>query len=90
MKFLSDRGITVDYIGWAGTWTFDPDVQRAVNDRYTGEKVAPVLSTLQAKAAVDALEGLDHRLPVSLTLLSLPPGLVELLGNLGHAQTPGR
>ena len=66
--FLAARGIGVDYLGWAGTWEFDKDVQRAINDRYTGEKVAPVLAALQWKATVDALEGWDHKLPTSLTL----------------------
>jgi hypothetical protein len=79
LKFLGDRGITVDYIGWAGTWTFDKDVQQAINDRYTGEKVAPVVGTLQAKAAVDALEGWDRHLPSSLTLLGTLPNLTEAL-----------
>ena len=89
-KFLGDRGITVDYIGWAGTWTFDPDIQRAINDRYTGEKVAPVLPTLQAKAAVDAIEGWDHKLPTSLTLLGSLSGLTELLPSVVHNQASGK
>ncbi len=78
-KFFSERGITVDYIGWAGTWTFDKDVQQAINDRYAGEKVAPVLGTLQAKAAIDALEGWDRHLPSSVTLLGIPRELSEVL-----------
>jgi len=32
--FLETRGITLDYIGWAGTWTFDQPVQDAINRRY--------------------------------------------------------
>ena len=38
--FFATKGITLDYIGWAGTLTFDKDVQKAVNDRYTAEKIA--------------------------------------------------
>jgi hypothetical protein len=86
VKFLSDRGISVDFIGWAGTWTFDHDVQRAVNDRYAGEKVAPVLATLQAKAIVDALEGWDKHLPASLTLLGVPPDLGAALATMAHSK----
>ena len=41
--FFATKGITLDYIGWAGTLGFDKDVQQAVNDRYTAEKIAPVL-----------------------------------------------
>jgi hypothetical protein len=43
------------------------------------------LPTLQAKAAVDALEGWDHHLPGSLTLLGAPPGITDALTNLLHA-----
>ena len=81
-KFLGERGITLEYIGWAGTWTFDPDVQRAVNDAYSGAKIAPVLAQLQAKAAVDALEQWDHRLPTAVTLSWWPSSLGEAIGGL--------
>ena len=33
--FLAERGITLDYIGWADTFTFDPTVQRAINGTNT-------------------------------------------------------
>ncbi len=79
-KFLADRGITLEYMGWAGTWTFDQDIQRAVNDAYTGVKIAPVLPQLQAKAMVDALEAWDHHLPNSVSLWS--PAVADVLGSL--------
>ncbi len=80
--FLRDRGITLDYIGWAGTFTFDKDVQQAVNDRYTAEKIAPVLPVLQAKAALIALEKWDGKLPSNLSgLWLLPPDMWALLGS---------
>ena len=78
-KFLADRGVTLEYIGWAGTWTYDGDVQRAINDRYSGEHVGPVLSQLQAKATVDAIENWDHRLPGWVSLSQFPGA------NLGDA-----
>jgi len=80
--FLRDRGITLDYIGWAGTFTFDRDVQQAVNDRYTAEKIAPVLPVLQAKAALQALQKWDGKLPSNLSgLWLLPPDMWALLGS---------
>lgn len=72
--FLAAKGITLDYIGWAGTLTFDKDVQQAVNDRYTAEKIAPVLSTLQTKAVLDAAAKWNGQLPSNLSGLWLVPG----------------
>jgi hypothetical protein len=78
--FFKDRGITLDYIGWAGTFTFDRDVQQAVNDRYTAEKIAPVLPVMQARAAILALEKWDGRLPASVSgLWLLPPDLIAMI-----------
>ena len=71
--FFAAKGITLDYIGWAGTLTFDRDVQKAVNDRYTAEKIAPVLATLQTKAALDAAAKWNGQLPGSVSGLWLVP-----------------
>jgi len=71
--FFKSRGITLDYIGWAGTFTFDRDVQKAVNDRYTAEKIAPVLPVLQTKALLDATQRWDGHLPTSVSGLWLVP-----------------
>ncbi len=81
-KFLGDRGITLEYMGWAGTWTFDNDIQRAINDAYTGTKVGPVLAQLQAKAVIDALEGWDKKLPASVALSWWPSSIGEALSGL--------
>jgi cytochrome c oxidase subunit IV len=67
------KGITLDYIGWAGTLTFDKDVQQAVNDRYTAEKIAPVLPTLQTKALLDATARWNGQLPNNVSGLWLLP-----------------
>jgi hypothetical protein len=79
-EFFTTRGITIDYIGWAGTFTFDRDVQRAVNDRYTAEKLAPVLATLETKAYLDALARWDGKLPNNVSGLWLLP--TDLMTNL--------
>ncbi len=78
--FLQSKGITLDYIGWAGTLSFDKDVQQAVNDRYTAEKIAPVLVTLQTKAMLDAMAKWNGVLPSNLSGLWLLPG--DLLNGL--------
>jgi hypothetical protein len=66
--YCATKGITLDYLGWAGTFTFDNDVQRAVNDRYTAQTIAPYLATLQAKAVIDALNRWDGHAPTSISL----------------------
>ena len=72
-QFFAGRGITLDYIGWAGTLTFDKDVQQAINDRYEADKILPVLDTLRTKAALDAAGRWDGHLPGSVSGLWLLP-----------------
>lgn len=71
--FLESRGITLDYIGWAGTFTFDKDVQQAINDRYSAAKIEPVLPVLRTKAVLDAMARWNGQLPTSLSGLWLLP-----------------
>jgi hypothetical protein len=76
--FLAERGITLDYIGWADTFTFDQTVQKALNDKFTADTVAPVLTTLQALADVRIKEGLGE----GLATRGLPANLVALPSDL--------
>ena len=55
--YFASVGITLDFIGWADTFTFDPAVQDAVNRRYVASQdqaiaaaLAPYASTIQALA----------------------------------------
>lgn len=94
--YLASVGITLDYIGWAGTFTFDRDVQKAINDRYTAEKIAPVLPTLQAMAELKVKEGLGAGLAskgLPANLIAVPSNLLSDLsaalgGNLPAGKTP--
>jgi len=76
--FLAERGITLDYIGWADTFTFDQSVQKALNDKFTADTVGPVLTTLQALADVRIKEGLGE----GLSTKGLPANLVALPSDL--------
>ena len=89
--YFASVGITLDFIGWADTFTFDPAVQDAVNRRYIASQdqaiaaeLAPYASTIQALAAADALRSFgrksDGRLPS--TIVGLPTDLGSLLGTL--------
>lgn len=80
--YFDERGVTLDYIGWADTFGFDGAVQKALNDKFVADTVVPVLSTLQALADVKVKEGLGagiaaHGLPANL--IAIPDSIV---GNL--------
>lgn len=80
-KYLADRGITLDYLGWADTFSFDHDVQKAINDKYMAVTVLPVLSTLQAVADIRIKEGLGDGLRTKglpQSLIALPTNMLDL------------
>lgn len=86
-KYLTDYGITLDFIGWADTFTFSKDVQKAIDDLYVAQTIAPVLVTLQAQADIKVKEGLadglrNHGLPANLVTLptDLVSGFTSMLG----------
>ncbi len=89
--YFASVGITMGLIGWADRFTFDKDVQDAVNWRYIASQdqavaalLAPYADTIQKLAAAQALrsfgEHTDGRLPS--TIVGLPPDLGGLLGAL--------
>jgi hypothetical protein len=75
--YFNTVGITLDFLGWADTWTFDPVVQQAINDRYAAEHIAPVLDTLKAKAALDTLRKWNGAVPSTVTTPWIPSGVEE-------------
>jgi hypothetical protein len=84
-QYLVSRGITIDYIGWAGTFTFDPDVQTALNNAFDAQTVAPYLTTLNDFAQIQALESKwDGHLPGTLTIVGgAPSAMTTVSGLLG-------
>lgn len=95
--YFADVGITLDFIGWADTFTFDPVVQQAVNRRYIASQdqaiaalLAPYTATIQALAAADALRAFgqktDGRLPG--TIVGLPAELGPLMATLLKSGAP--
>jgi hypothetical protein len=96
--YFAAVGITLDFIGWADTFTFDPAVQEAVNRRYIASQdqaiaalLSPYAATIQALAAADALRSFGHktdgRLPT--TIVGLPAELGPLMSTLMQAQAAG-
>ncbi|HYM04862.1 MAG TPA: SPFH domain-containing protein [Stellaceae bacterium] len=87
--YFATLGITIDFVGWADTFTFDKDVQDAVNRRYIAKQdqeiaasLAPYAATIQALAIAQALRSFgdktDGKLPT--TIVGLPTELGALLG----------
>jgi len=96
-EYFASVGITLDFIGWADTFSFDKDVQDSVNRRYiaTQDKeiataLAPYADTIQKLAAAYALRSFgdhsDGKLPT--TIVGLPPDLGGLLGTLLRTGAP--
>lgn len=78
--FFAGFGITIEYVGWAGGFSYPQEVSAAINTRFAAEHIAPVIAILQAKALIDATSGWDKHLPNSLTIVG---GGVENAGILG-------
>lgn len=88
-KFLTTRGITLDAIGWAGTFSFGREVQKAIDDRFIAATVAGSIPTLQKLADIDVRRGLAKGLETKGLPSFLPPGLTDWLGKLlGMDSTP--
>ena len=80
--FIAQRGITLDYLGWAGTVTFDPTIQKAVNDAYIAKTLAPAMPALQGMADIKVKEGLAKGLSEKGLPSFLPPGFVDWITGL--------
>jgi hypothetical protein len=83
--YLQTRGITLDYIGWDGAWTFDSDVQAAENNVYVAEETGSELPTLMKSAEVTAIQKWNGQLPSSMTLVG---ALSDILGGLFSEMAP--
>jgi hypothetical protein len=88
--YLASRGITLDYIGWADTFTFDTKVQDAINRQFVSTKegdiakrLADSTNTVQALATAEATRTIANKwngaMPSSVALWWLPNGLSDWL-----------
>ena len=78
-QFFANFGITIEYVGWAGGFSYPEEVKSAINTRFAAEHIAPVVPILEAKARIDAISGWDRHLPASLTLFG---GFSDMVTNL--------
>ena len=81
--YFKNVGITLDFIGWADTFTFDPDVQKAINDAYVARTLAPLAQALQALGQIKVQEGLGKGLGDKGPPVVITPGMIEaILGSI--------
>jgi hypothetical protein len=80
-KYFKDNGITLDYIGWAGTLSFDKDIQRAINDAWAAKRLAPSFDIIQKRMVLETINKWDGKVPT--TMLMLGGKLTESLNDLG-------
>ena len=96
-EYFAWVGVAPDFVGWADTFSFDRDVQDAVNRRYIAAQdkeiataLAPHADTIQKLAAAHALRAFgdhsDGKLPT--TIVGLPPDIGGLLGSLLKTAPP--
>jgi hypothetical protein len=99
LSYFSSVGITLESIGWADTFTFDPEIQKVVNDSYKIRTLGNYTPVLQALALVQVEEGMgrgleQHGFPmvfspdmVKALLSVIPPGNV-VPGNMLYPNVP--
>jgi hypothetical protein len=80
--YFAGVGVTLDFIGWGDTFTFDPDVQKAVNDKRNAEALKDVLPVLQALAQLKVQEGMGQGLAGKGLPVVVTPGMIEALTRL--------
>lgn len=77
--YLSNLGITLLFMGWADTWTFDDEVQFAINQKFIADQVGDRLDVLQRNAVINALEGIGAGARKQAPgLLLLPESILNL------------
>ena len=86
-EYFGSVGVTLDFIGWADTFTFDASVQKAVNDHYAAEKLKDVMPVLQALNQLKVQEGLGAGLASKGPPVVVTPDMINALINL-TAQKP--
>ena len=77
--YFSGVGITLDFIGWADTFTFDPVVQKAINDKFAADKLRDALPVLAAVAQLHVQEGLGKGLENKGLPMVVTPDMINAL-----------
>ena len=80
--YFGSVGVTLEFIGWGDTFTFDPEVQKAVNDKRNAEALKDVLPVLQALAQLKVQEGMSAGMASKGLPIVVTPGMLEALSRI--------
>jgi hypothetical protein len=86
--YMTSVGITLDFIGWADTFIFDPQVQASIDRKYiatqdlaVAQSLAPHAATLQALATAEGTRTVANKwngaVPSSVSLWWLPSSISD-------------
>jgi len=81
-EYFASVGITLNFIGWADTFAFDPEIQAAVNRKYEADKLAQAIPILQQVATIKVQEGMGKGMETHGLPLVVTPGMIEALMRL--------
>ncbi len=92
--YLDGHGITLDYVGWADTWSFDREVQDALNrhfaalqERDIAIRLQPYVATLEGLSLADVMRKWNGVTPSTVSLTLLPQGLNDLFGQFARSMS---
>lgn len=88
--FLSEKGISLDFIGWADTFKFSEIVQNAIDRKFVAaedaaiaQQLGPNTNVIQQLAVAEALRNRwNGQTPNSVALTFVPAGITDFLGGL--------
>ena len=80
--YFGKLGITINFVGWADTFTFDKEIQVAINRKFEAEKLASIMSTLESIAQLNVQNGLGAGLANKGLPIVVTPGMIDALINL--------
>jgi len=79
-SYMKERGITLDYLGLAGSLTFGDEhgnkVQEAIDDVFQAQTIKPYLDVLTTKAEITALTKWNGALPALPSFVIVPDSLM--------------
>lgn len=78
-KYIAEKGITLDYLGLAGDFTFkSKEVQDAIDQAFEAKKIEPVLDVLKWQALFKVAEKWDGKVPPLPYFAVISPDITKL------------
>ncbi len=81
--YMNVVGITLEFIGWADTFSFDPEIQNAINEVYIARTLGPHLDTLAKVRQLTVQDGIARGAEKGLPSL-MNGDIVQSIMNMGH------